>query len=427
MSALKQIAILITQIFFCTICFAQNSQMDRWKIDSLKKVLPSLRDSARIDCLNALFRSYYWAGIDSFKYYILPAYVEAIKINYIHGVAEALNNKAVLEMLQGNYPDAEKHVRQSLEYYNKTSNKINIAVTFLALGSILYYQSDFDQAIVYLKKSYEYSKKAGDEIEMFLSLEQIGSSYMESGDYENAFIAYRQSLQLILKINNDYWIIVQLERLGQLYRDIEDYTTALSYFRQAYQRLKPTDTRLFDYYGFAELFSLQQQFDSAKHYYNYIDTTKYPDARLLISLTEYYFLQKQYDKALNSALRGLSYIRKYNDQNQIMRTLLDIAKIYAATRNNDSSFYYAKEGLMMAKKTGARQFILDAYHILYSVYDNWHETDSAYFYYRQYITLKDSILTDQIKGKLVAYSYEQKIELLNKVKNNLLLKILKFF
>jgi len=71
---------------------------------------------------------------------------------------------------------------------------------------------------------------------------------------------------------------------------------------------------------------------------------------------------------------------------------------------------------MMAHQTGARHLILDGYQILYSVYTQRHNTDSAFFYYRQYVALRNSILTDQIKGKLVAYSYEQKIELLNKEK-----------
>jgi hypothetical protein len=53
MSVTKQILILITQIFFCVVCFAQ-----REKIDSLKKVLPTLKDSARINCLNTLSNAY---------------------------------------------------------------------------------------------------------------------------------------------------------------------------------------------------------------------------------------------------------------------------------------------------------------------------------------------------------------------------------
>jgi len=44
------------------------------------------------------------------------------------------------------------------------------------------------------------------------------------------------------------------------------------------------------------------------------------------------------------------------------------------------------------------------------------QPDSAYYYYKQYTSVKDEILNDQVKGKLAAYSFEQKIEMLNKEK-----------
>ncbi len=44
------------------------------------------------------------------------------------------------------------------------------------------------------------------------------------------------------------------------------------------------------------------------------------------------------------------------------------------------------------------------------------KTDSAYFYYSRFVTMNDSILTDKVKGKLAAFAFEQRIEILNKEK-----------
>jgi len=49
MSISKKILIPVIRIFFCAVCFSQTG-----KIDSLKKNLPSLHDTALVDCLNAL-------------------------------------------------------------------------------------------------------------------------------------------------------------------------------------------------------------------------------------------------------------------------------------------------------------------------------------------------------------------------------------
>ena len=70
----------------------------------------------------------------------------------------------------------------------------------------------------------------------------------------------------------------------------------------------------------------------------------------------------------------------------------------------------------MAKQTGARQVKKAACEILSAVYYHWHRGDSAYLYYKQYTSIKDSVLNDQVKGKLAAYTFEQKMELLNKEK-----------
>jgi LytS/YehU family sensor histidine kinase len=99
-----------------------------------------------------------------------------------------------------------------------------------------------------------------------------------------------------------------------------------------------------------------------------------------------------------------------------MRSLLLISKTYFSLRNNNAAFRYANRALAIAKEKRARQIIRDACKILSAVYDLWHQSDSAYSYFRQYTTMKDSVLNNDMKAKLVAYGFEQKIELLNKEK-----------
>jgi sensor histidine kinase YesM len=96
--------------------------------------------------------------------------------------------------------------------------------------------------------------------------------------------------------------------------------------------------------------------------------------------------------------------------------LLDIAKTYLALQNNDSALYYARKGLSLGRLAWDKKLNYEGFYILYQVYDKLHQSDSSFFYYRQHIALKDSILTDQIKRRLFAYTYEQKIELLSKEK-----------
>ena len=59
---------LVFQVFLATICFGQSNN-----VDSLRKVLPTLKDTARVDCLNNLAIHYLLAmQKDSMTALLLP-------------------------------------------------------------------------------------------------------------------------------------------------------------------------------------------------------------------------------------------------------------------------------------------------------------------------------------------------------------------
>ncbi|MBS1661534.1 MAG: histidine kinase, partial [Bacteroidetes bacterium] len=125
---------------------------------------------------------------------------------------------------------------------------------------------------------------------------------------------------------------------------------------------------------------------------------------------------KDYPTALPYFIKSLSYQRQLSDRNQIMRCLLDLARTYAGLGQDADAFRYGKEVLAVAVETNARQVIRDGCQLLASLYDKKGKTDSAYVYYRRYISIKDSVLNDQVKGKLASYGFEQKIKWLKQEK-----------
>jgi len=429
MKSSKLIALFIpiaigTQFFFCTVCFAQTKQMkqeNRLRIDSLKKVLPSLRDSARVDCLNALFLPYKRIGVnDSAVYYITKAHDEAIHINYIKGIAEALTNKAFTEIFfNANYLGGEKLAREALRWYEKTPNKGSIGWTYYNLGESLCSQSFFPEAKKNFEKAYYWYQKTGNELGMFSTLTSWGCNYEQSGDFEKGFEHKRQGLELAYKINNELLIRNGLRLVAESFKLIEDYPSAINYYRQGFKKTDPEERDVWIYVDFAILFIGQRQYDSALYYLNLVDTLKVDEGGLQFYRMikgEYYLSQKAYNKALPYFRRALNDYKPNIDQNRAMRMLLDIAKTYLALQNNDSALYYARKSLSLGRLAWDKKLNYEGFYILYQVYDKLHQSDSSFFYYRQHIALKDSILTDQIKRRLFAYNYEQKIELLSKEK-----------
>src|SRR5436190_18009255 len=97
MLSTRQILFLIVAIFFFATCYAQ-----RERVDCLQKILPTCKDSGRIDCLNELSKAFMLRDgngyspfgltvvqTDSARLYARQALNEAEKASYMTGVSRA--------------------------------------------------------------------------------------------------------------------------------------------------------------------------------------------------------------------------------------------------------------------------------------------------------------------------------------------------
>lgn len=407
--------------------FRMNAQSK--EIDSLKKILTSVTDTARIDCLNNLSYAYVLLEKkDSAQYFVNLAYKEAKKISYPHGIAVSLIRKArIVKHFDDDFKQSESLARQSLDWYKKTGNKQLLDAVYFELIYALHSQSRFTEALEFVNKRYELGKANHDETGMFNALQSAAAICKDAGDYEKSFYYIEHARQLAIKANDRYWLQCSLFGSGELYMKIEDYESALTNYRQAMQMdnsrfekfRKDSDFDIWMKMEYAEIYSHLLQFDSAWHYFELYKPASEDDRYFrvyLVSIGEYYFLRKEYGKALHNFIRGLALHKKLNDRNEIQRTIIFIAKTYLALNNDTASIEYAREGLKLALDTKAKQVFRDSYQILYSVYDKWHQSDSANLYFRRYSAMKDSVANDQFKAKLAVSDFEKRIELLDKEK-----------
>lgn len=202
---MRILACLLIQI---VILFSGNScSAQQERIDSLKKVLPSLYDSARVDCLNTLSGIYIKFIRDTLGYCHRPlcestswpsfsrlalhyadlAREEAVKIHYIQGMAVALSYKGEIEELADNFMTCEKYSREAIKWFKQTANKKRLADTYFNLGHSLYAQSFFSESIKSFDTCYEWHKKNGNLSGMYWALTLERAVYNESGNYEKAF------------------------------------------------------------------------------------------------------------------------------------------------------------------------------------------------------------------------------------------------
>jgi hypothetical protein len=418
------ITLFIAHLLLTASCLGQNEKMD-----SLGKLLVTSKDSVRIDCINELSNQYILLEKkDSALFFARQAYEEAMKIQYIHGVAVSLSRQSqIAKHFDDDFIRSEALAKESLKWYEKTNNKDDIETLYGYLFYNAFAQSKFDEATFYAEKNYEIAQQKAGSKQLFEPLLPLFAIYRQSGNYEKSFLIIQQLHDFAVKENNKSLLSNSLYGIAQLYMLIQDYPTALTYFRQVFQiynedenfrkEMVASDIDIWLKMEFSEVFSLLHQFDSAWYYYKLFKPSKEVYNRVYwVSTGECHFLQGDYHHALQNFELGLAGHQKLNDRNEIMRTLLDIGKTYLALNNNSEALKHGREGLSIAVQTKAKQYARDGYQILSTVYDRLHQPDSANFYFRKYIAAKDEVLNDQARGKFAAYNYEKKIALVNKEK-----------
>jgi len=217
-------------------CFAQQKQ-----IDSLKKILPQLTDTARVDALCALSLFYFFAGqSNAVDPNIETAIREAQKIVYAHGLGVANNQKAsLLFWIRNDYPSALYYVRQSLQWFAQTNNKTKkqIDEDYWLLGKIKTEMGEYDEALDTLELDcrlfgniYEDNCLMGGP-----ALETMTDIYRERGEYvklletQQKLVAWdRQRGDTSDYSFHESWV------LGLMYRLLGDYRTAIPFWRKVF-------------------------------------------------------------------------------------------------------------------------------------------------------------------------------------------------
>lgn len=422
----RQVYLLLIPLVFYSASFAQ-----RTKIDTLKRTLPSLHDSATVDCLNVLSLAYTYLQVDSAKAYAQKAFAEASKIKYLRGTAMSLNNKArIAGHGLHDFELQEKICLQSLQLYKNGGDEKVIAETYMNLALALFCQSLFDHSVEACKMVMQHSKNAGDQKSIGEALAMLGSISFERGNYEKAFDYFNESLQIFKSIDDTYNTAILLTKVGDLYRLAGDHTTAMIFYTQSLGYAKDPSLRWHPLVDLGDTYYLLVPYDSAMYdQEKYMQTIKSLTVRSnyitysTIRIAEMHIAAREYNQAIALLTEELKLSGIKNNKNQMMRLWLDIGRAYEGKKDFAKAFYYTKSLLQNAINLKAKQYIRDGYRLMYLLYDQKHNVDSAYTYYLKYTLMKDTIALDEFSKRLAIYKAakdnekkQAQIELLDKEK-----------
>lgn len=416
------------------------SKSQRQSIDSLATILPSLKDSSRIDCLNKLALEYYKNALpeiyinvqtDSAVMFATMAHSEAAKIHYTKGIADALQNLGEIARDRNDYITAEKYFRQSVPLFEKLHIPERYSWANLTLGWSLQQQWEFSEARSAYERAMPFCIATDNKERQSMLLRLISYTYSAPGYNEKAFEYMLKAIRLTYIVKDGRGVISSPQNMATIYKNAGDNETALAYFKLAAQNAKPINPVRYNRL-MGDIAKLLNRPDSATYYYNNADnivSSITNDSSIGLKLTSYkyesigdfYLRQQKYEPAIENFKRPLPFFEKGNDKTAVMRICCRLAKCYQRQGNFTAAFIYAKRVLLTAQETGTRPFERDAAELYWKIYDGQGKTDSAYKYNLRYTALKDSIMNDEYRRNIAVSEMKSqddqqkaKIELLQK-------------
>jgi tetratricopeptide (TPR) repeat protein len=378
-------------------------------IDSLKRKLPSLTDSAKVDCLNQLADAFRTNGpnvaLDSIYKYSIAANKEALKIGYKKGEAFSLLNLGA------------DGIKQAVSIGENINNPKILGRSSLDSS---YRASSNDSYRKILMKALTYFEQANDIEGKLETNIRLCDAYTSSGRYEEGFKYCDKCILLKNQATLTPWghemVLWYFQHMAGLYERSGDYETALDYCHQGnYYSAKYKLTWNLD----LELVNVLTQlgkYDSAFYYLNNFE--KEANNYILknrpywvTSLGQLYLKSKQYDKALAISKEGITYFKNQNSKSSALaRHLLCAANASFEIKRYTAALTYAKEGIALAEKNDLFQSMMNSYKLIAEIYHHFGNNTNAYLYLQKHLVLKDSILNSQFYFRLYNYKKEAEVE-----------------
>ena len=418
----KYLLIIISFLVNQSSTFSQD--VDSLTIVSLKKKLPFLKDTARINCLLDIGGEYSNWGhdtMDSVKLYVTTAKNESEAIEYKYGMAAAILFSAGNEVfVKKDLMAAEKYINQA-KALGESINDAKLLGWVALMESELYIRRKDPGLIDLFKKALTYFQKAGDIEGQAEASNWIGSQYLWQGEYEQAFPYCERSVALSKlrrthKISWGYFLVqFSLSNMSQLYATAGDYETAMNYLKESNAFAVKYKTNWNQYADIADLYSTMGQYDSAMVYWNkwrndpeWVKSASGHKAYGNNILATVYIKTKRYDEAILLSKNSLDTFIAIKNFGGSCIPLLALAEEYFGKKQYKTALHYVTTGIDTARKYKLLPQEIQGYKILSSIQYELGIHPKAYVNLLKYMKLKDSV--ENKKFLLQLNNYKKKAE-----------------
>ncbi|MCK6617706.1 MAG: tetratricopeptide repeat-containing sensor histidine kinase [Cyclobacteriaceae bacterium] len=339
------------------------------QIDSLNSLLRSSSDEQRFEILAELSRLHFDSDYEAALNYNNIAYAWALArgdslkmVTSARRIGQLYNrmgkSKEALETLSKALPVAYRNNFE--EEYKRILNNIAVAYS---------YRAEYDKALEYHFQTLAMREEDGDVAEISVSLNNIGLVYFKLRNYPKALEFYTKALEYLEKSTDKSFLGQQLINIGLCHNQMKNFNQAFESFQKAFESCGSNCQDIIKVSGWFGMGVAN------------FGLGKYDDA------VEYFNRSLETAKATGNT--------RYEGEN-----LVYLGKIYIELDKPAD----AENALHQAEKISTQyqynELLIDTYRQFSVLYNQVNDHFNASAYQRKYITLKDSVYSEQLIDKI---------------------------
>lgn len=375
---------LIIILLFSNFLFSQT------KIDSLETLLPHKVELEKVILLNELSFAYWNVSPDKGLHYANMAYSLAIKENSKKDIARSLQNKGVNYWAKSEFQLALDNYKKSLKIFEEINNLEGISALCSNLGAVYLDINDYENALKYNFRSLKISEEKGLTDIYIIAISNISTIYLAQKNYPKALEYVQESINVSEKHSKTGNLATQLNTLGEIYKFQKDYKKAIYTYKNALKLFRET----------------KNSYGTTVCLYN-------------IGNAEYQL--KNYVSAIAYLEESLTISNKINDQIGVLLANQSIGLVNKEQQEYDTALTYYNKAFQLAVKLDSKEEKLELYKNYADLYKTTGKFDKSMSFLENYISLKDSINSEnsskqiaEIQTKYDSEKKEKENELLRK-------------
>lgn len=357
---------------------------DQAKIDSLRLLLKTSRDTSRFTLLTALFQATNQTNFEEALGYANAAYSYAesssdsvLMVKAGRMIAYSLDdlgrNEEALLILNKVIRIAQRNQERHPEL------KVVLRYLYNNAGIAYMYIGKYDSSLSYHFKSLEIREAEGDQRSIGTAQNNIGLVYFKLKNHEKALEYYLNSLSIKRELNDQSDIDLVLNNVGLCYVSLRNSAKAIESFNEALGKCKP---------NCSPAVIIQANFGLGRAYNSTGD----------------------FERASSFFKISLEHAEKQNDTRYVIENLNNLGSNERSLNNLKKSVEYSLEANDLAQRFRYIELQIDIFKELSTTYNLIHDFENAALFQNRYIKLKDSIYSGDLIKNLASIqtNFEQR-------------------